>query len=221
VDDLERFYGLVKEGTKVDEFLRHHTALYPYIKSNGLIPEYRLGKGRMKRLRDEIGPVAIFVSSHATSTDRIQLPLDSSAPDCNVWHGDPAVHRTIEITLAQALERLNLMNELNDTGWGRGFLGLTDDRPKGEFDKRMAQTRDAYSTDQVRETMIHALTLCAKNKAHSRAHTLIIGASMNMLPRQRWMEMQSGLAEPVAKLGFREIYLVGFPDDEELCLRLK
>jgi hypothetical protein len=98
---------------------------------------------------------------------------------------------------------------------------VTDDKPKSAFDEKMADPREAYSTDQVRETMIDALALCAINKAHSQGHTLIISTAMENLPRERWVEMQQALAAPVTQPTFQEVYLVGRPDEAGLCLQLK
>jgi len=221
MDVFDSFYEQIKSGLEVSEFLGLHAALFPEIKAHGLVEDYRLGRGRMKRLRDEITPVALFLRGHADSSDRVQFPLNNSVPDSNVWHRTPNLHRTIEVTVAQARERLNLMTELNSSGWGRGFIGVTDNKPKSAFDEKMADPREAYSTDQVRETMIDALALCARNKAHSQGHTLIVSTAMEHLPRERWAEMQQVLAAPVAQLPFQEVYLVGRPDEKELCLRLK
>jgi hypothetical protein len=221
MDFIDSFYELTRAGIAVDDFLERHAALFPMIRAEGLVEDYRLGKGRMKRLRDEVTPVALFLCGHADAKDTVQFPLNDDVPDCNVWHRTPDLHRTIEVTVVQAVERLNLMTELNKTGWGRGFIGLTDDKPKGSFDKKMADPREAYSTDQIRDTMVEAVTLCARNKAYSQGHTLIVSTAMEMLPRERWLEMRSLLAAPMAELGFREIYLVGRPDAAELCLKLK
>ncbi|MBV8891617.1 hypothetical protein [Bradyrhizobium sp.] len=221
MDVFASFYEQMKSGLEVSEFLGCHAALFREIKAHGLMEDYRLGRGRMKRLRDEVTPVALFLPEHADSSDKVQFPLNNNVPDCNVWHRTPNLHRTIEVTVAQARERLNLMTELNETGWGRGFIGVTDDKPKSAFDERMAEPREAYSTDRVREIMTGALILCAGNKAHSQGHTLIISAAMDMLPRERWIEMRQSLAAPVSQLAFQEVYLVGRPDEKELCLRLK
>lgn len=223
VDDLERFYDLVKSGTRVDEFVGAFESLFPFLRANGLKEEYRLARGRCKRLRDEVSPVAIFAGRYAAPHDRIQFPLNSGVPDCNVWHQNPAWHRTIETTIIQGRARLNVMTELNETGWGRGFVDLTDDRPTRDFVEVMGQEREAYSTEQVQRTMVHALALCAANKAHSQGHTLLIdvATSMQTLPGERWLEMQCALAQPVKNLSFAEIHLVGQPDGEDFCLKLK
>jgi hypothetical protein len=221
MDTFDSFYEQLKSGLEVGDFLERHAALFGEIRAHGLVDDYRLGRGRMKRLRDEVTPVALFLPGHADNSDEIQFPLNNNVPDCNVWHRASNLRRTIEVTVAQARERLNLMRELNKTGWGRGFIGVTDDKPKSAFDEKMADEREAYSTEQVRKTMIEALALCAKNKAHSQGHTLIVSTAMEHLPRERWAEMQPVLAAPIAQLTFQEVYLVGRPDAAELCLKLR
>jgi hypothetical protein len=221
VQQLDRFYELIKSGTSVDKFLYEYANLFPAIRSSGLLCDYRLGRGRLKRLRDEVTPAARFVRQHAEINDRIQLSLNSSTPDCNVWHSIPPRHRTIEITVAQALERFNLMTELNHTGLGRGFLGLTDDAGKGVFLNAMGQERQMYSTENAYETMAHAVTLTAQNKSFSQATTLLIESPLEWLPENRWVEARSRLTHLVANLNFSEVYLVGSHDNGDLCLRLK
>jgi hypothetical protein len=218
---IERFYEIIKRGTSVQEFMDGYAALFPYIRSSGLLEDYRLGRGRLKRLRDEVTPAARFVRQHAAPKDRIQLPLDYGITDCNVWHHAPTRHRTIQITLIQGRERLNLMTELNETGWGRGFLGVTDDRPTSEFLDAIGKERQMYSTEQSQTTLAHAVTLCAQNKSNSQGDTLLIEAPI-YLPMVRMLEIQSQLSQLVSRLSFSEVYLLG--DDYEngdLCLQLK
>jgi hypothetical protein len=224
MDDLDGFYELVRGRTRVDQFLRCYDALSTFVHSNGLTPDYRLGKGRLKRLRDEVTPAACFVRQHAAPVDEIQFPLNSNVPDCHVWHRDPERHRTIEITVVQGRERFNLMTELNSCGLARGFIGLTDDKPTGEFLDAMRaplDERPMYSTDAAQEIMAHAITLCARNKLHSKGDTLIIEAELLALPRIRWQETQSRLAQLTVLLSFSEIFLIGYHDDGDLCLQLK
>jgi hypothetical protein len=221
MDQLDRFYKKLKSGLEVAAFLEGRRALFGDIRARGLIGDYRLGKGRMKRLRDEVTPTAIFLAGHAKDQDIVHFPLNSNAPDCNVWHRTPHQHRMIALTVAQARERPNLMTELNETGWGRGFIGATDDKPKSAFDKTMAESPEAFSTEQVRRTLIDALALCARNKAHSLGDTLIVSTEMGLLSRKSWAEIQPALTLPVARLKFQEVYLVGESDGEEICLKLK
>jgi hypothetical protein len=151
------------------------------------------------------------------------MPLDSSVPDCNVWHRNPARHRTIEITIVQGLERLYLMTELNETGHGRGFLGLTDDQSKVEFLSAMNNDRRMYSTEEAQTTMLHAISLCVRKKVHSSGDTLLIEAPLHWLQRTRWLQIQSLLMQLVEELSFTEVYLIGSRDDDgdHSCLQLK
>src|SRR5262245_18238652 len=123
----------------MDEFLGCYDELFPFIHPYGLTPDYRSGKGRVKPLRDETTPTARVVRQHAAPDDRIQFPLDSGVPDCNIWHRAPLRHRIVEISIAQGKERFFLNSELNATGSSRGFLGLTDDRTRAEFEDAMRQ----------------------------------------------------------------------------------
>ena len=222
-DHLTIFYDHVRSPIRVDEFLRRYNAVFPYVREAGLTVDYRLGRGRLKRLRDEITPAARFARHCAVPDDEIQFPLNDGPFDCHLRRVRPAGKLTIQITLIQARENLNLMNELNATGQGRGFIGLTDDRPTRDFLKAMSREREAYSTDQVRATVSHVLELCAENKRHSEADILIIeeATSMIKLPRARWLEMQDEFAQPVRALRFSEIYLVGDSESEDICMRLK
>ena len=219
MDELDRFYCLLKTGTSVGEFLRSYEALFPFIHSNGLTPKYRLGKDRLKKLRDEVTLAVPFIRQHAAANDTIQFPLDSSEHDCNFWHREPARHRTVQFTVVQGQERFYVTTELNDTGCGRGFLGLTDDNPRRDFKKQMGQEREMYSTEQARTTLIHAFRLCAEKKRDSQSNTLVIGAPLNVIPLSRWMELQPELAEPFRGLRFCEVYVVS--DDDEFCWQLK
>jgi hypothetical protein len=118
MDLFDSFYGLIRSGLEVGDFLGRHAALFPEIRAYGLVDDYRLGKGRMKRLRDEVTPVALFLPEHADNSDKVQFPLNNHVPDCNVWHRKPNLHRTIEVTVAQARERLNLMTEFEQDRMG-------------------------------------------------------------------------------------------------------
>lgn len=219
MNEIDRFYSLLQSGMSVAEFLRCYEGLFPFIRSNGLTLEYRLAKGPLKRLRDEVTPAYQFIRQHAALDDKIQFPLDDGPHDCNIWHRKPARHRTIQITVVQGVERFFLMTELNETGCGRGFVGLNDNSSRRAFKKKMAQEREMYSTGQVRTAMVGAFRLCADNKRQSQSNTLIISASMAILPRSRWMEMQSELAEPFSRLSFSEVYVVS--DEDKFCWQLK
>ena len=221
-DAIDEFYSLIKAGTCVGELLRQYTALFPFIHSMGLTPDYRLGKGRLKRLFDEVTPVTRVVRRCAGLDDRIQFPLNSSVPDCNLWHRSGR-HQTIEVTTVHRRAHFFLMKELNATGQGRGYLGLDDSSSNEDFRSAMNREREMHSTPEAQASKARAIASCARKKSNNQsAETLIIEDLMlNCLPTNRCLEMQYRLSELVQPLLFSEIYLVGYHNDDDLCLRLK
>ncbi len=218
--ELDDFYAALKSGTTVANFLERYDGIFQFIHKKGLTKDYRLAKGRMKKLRDEVCPVARFVRMHATPEDRIRFALDDTAPDCFVKHGDDRL-REIEVTVAQARERLNVMTELNQTGTGRGYLGLSDDAPTKDFVRRMDQPRIAHSTEEIGRSIVCAVAICARKKSKSPGDTLLIEAPLETLPADRWGNFRAPLAETVKDLAFPEVYVTGRSGDRDICLRIK
>ena len=219
-DELDDFYAALKSGTTVASFLDRYERIIQFIRKEGLTEDYRLARGRVKKLRDEVSPVARFVREHAASEDRIWFALDDTAPDCCVKHGGDRL-REIEVTVAQARERFNVMTELNQTGTGRGHLGLSDDAPKEDFDRKMDQPRVAYSTEELGRSIIYAVAICARKKRRFRGDTLLIEAPLETLPADRWSNFRAPLAEKVKELAFPEVYVTGRNGDRDICLRIK
>ncbi len=219
-DELDDFYTALKGGTTVASFLERYERIIQFIHKEGLTKDYRLARGRVKKLRDEVSPVARFVREHAAPEDRIWFVLDDTAPDCCVKHGGDRL-REIEVTVAQARERLNVMTELNQTGTGRGYLGLLDDAPTENFERRMDQPRVAHSTEEIGRSIICAVEICARKKSKSPGDTLLIEAPLETLPADRWGYFRAPLAEKVKDLAFAEVYVTGRSGDCDICLRIK
>ena len=219
MDELERFYGVLQNRTTVAEYLRRYETLFPFIHSNGMTYDYRLAKGRLKRLRDEVTPMYPFAQKHAALDDEIWFPFDSGPHDCNIWHRAPRRHRTIQITVIQGQARFRIMTELNDAGLSRGFLELNDDSSRQAFKDKMARDREMYSTEASQESLLRGFSLCAEKKRQSASDTLIIGAATHMLSLARWREMQTALAKLFAKEAFSEVYVAS--DDDKFCWQLK
>ena len=219
-DKLDDFYTTIKSGnTTVSNFLEKYECIFGFIHSEGLTEDYRLGSGRVKKLRDEVSPVARFVRKFAAPADRISFALDDKTPDCFVTHGGSR-RRKIEVTVAQGRERFNVMRELNQTGTGRGFLGLSDDAPTDHFKERMNQPRTAYSAEEIGRTLIFALAICARKKSKFTGDTLLIDAPLETLPPNRWDDFWEPLANEVEKLTFDEVYVTG-RSNQEICRRIK
>lgn len=220
MDDLDKFYFSLKKGMSVGQFLENYRIIFVFIKSNNLMENYRLGKDPLKKLRDEVTPVARFVYCHATPQDHIQFSLDDSFPDCTLFLVSGR-RLEIEVTVGQAKERLYTMRELNDFGEGRGFLNLTDDRPEADFRNAIEQERCAYSIEDVQKTITGAIAICAKNKEHIRADILLIEMSLLACRKELWLEIQSCFAELTYNLLFSEVFLVGYGETGNFCLKLK
>ncbi len=219
-NELDDFYTALKSGTTVANFLERYDGIIRFIRKESLTKDYRLGRGRVKKLRDEVSPVTRFVRKHAAPEDLICFALDDTAPDCIVKHGDDR-QREVEVTVAQARERLNVMTELNQTGTGRGYLGLSDDAPTEDFVRRMDQPRVAHSTEEIGRSIICAVAICARKKSKSRGNTLLIEAPLETLPADRWGNFRAPLAEKVKDLALLEVYVTGRSGNRDICLRIK
>lgn len=216
-DVLDEFLAKLREGTTVREFLDDRAKVLEFVRSGTLLSDYRLGRGRAKRLRDEIEPAARFAAEQCAADDRIQFPLDNGASDCNVWHGGR--HRTLQITVAQALERLFLMSELNESGSSRGIIGLGDDYQITAFRKHRERGAAMYATAEAQDSVVSAFALCIRKKSKkSGAHTLLVDAPVKIetLPLERWQEIVPRLAAAASASPFAEVFVVG-----DFCLRVK
>ncbi len=147
-DSLDGFYECLKTGLTVEAFLSRYKAIFEFVHSRGLTEDYRLARRRAKRLCDEITPVARFSAKWAGPQDLLRFNLDEKYPDCILTRPSGEVWE-IEVTVAQARERHALMTELNKTGFGRGFIGVTDDQPKERFKDAMALESTAYSDVEI------------------------------------------------------------------------
>ena len=217
-DPLDDFYTTIKNGTTVSNFLEKYERIFTFIHPD-LTEDYRLGSGRVKKLRDEVTPVARFVRKFAAPADRISFALSDAAPDCCVTH-EGTRRREIEVTVAQGRERYELMRELNQNGIGRGFLGLSDDAPTDHFKERMNQPKKGYDTEEIVRTFICAVAICARKKSKFTGDTLLIDAPLETLPANRWDNFWESLANEVEKLTFDEVYVTGC-SDQEICRRIK
>jgi hypothetical protein len=219
-DKLNNFYEALTSGLTVKSFLCRLTDIYEFIHSRGLTNDYRLGKRRMKKLRDEVTPVARFVKTYAHLEDRVQLTMDNKFPDCVLFRKDGG-KLDIEVTRAQAREDYYLMTELNETGTGRGFIGVPDDAPTHKFEEAMRRERQASATDEIVSCIEGAIELRARKKKQHQADILLIEAPLWLLPTSRWYEYLARFTAKVKPLKFHEVYLTGRGDNDDICLKIK
>ena len=69
--ELDDFYAAIKKGTTVVSFLEMYKRISKYIHAVDLTKDRRLGHGDVKKLEDEVMPVARFVRKHADPEDQI------------------------------------------------------------------------------------------------------------------------------------------------------
>ena len=219
-DKLDDFYEILRMGLTVERFLHLRKEIFGFVHSHELTKDYRLGRGRVKRLCDEVTPVARFVRECAKPEDWVSFTMDSQYPDCVVCHQDGR-KRELEVTMAQARERFHLMSDLNETGTSRGFIGLTDNTPTQHFKDAMGSERQAYSTDEVISCIQHAIQLRVRKKKKYKGNTLLIEADLLILPSARWDEFRTRFTKEAKVLNFCEVYLTGRGDSGDIILKIK
>jgi hypothetical protein len=203
MDALDQFYADLNAGIPAATFLDRYPGIIDFIHAAGLTHQMRLARGRVKKLRDEVAPFRRLLLMGVATGDSVQFPLDDGPIDCN-WIRSGKESKKVQVTIAQGVARFHVMTELNQKGRGRGYLGITDDRPESEFKRAMARERIAYPTTGAQRTLVASVALRLKKKFRTKgATTLLIEAPLNNLPVTRvqgillsrkysWLELESG-----------------------------
>ena len=222
---LEDFYAWVSadDGVDVLDLQSKLKELFQRDRSTEDIHAYRLGKRPWKKLSDEIVPVSQFLAFRGIESGRIRFPLDNDPPDCWLWRNGNEVRTAIEVTIAQGRERRHLMNELNDKGMGRGFIGVPDDADEEEFAQRMKEERTAYSTEEALSAIQHGVALCLsrKNRQKYKDFILIIYVPLRPMPFERWNAMVPCLRNIASNLPFEEVCIVGESERDQELIQIK
>jgi hypothetical protein len=164
----------------------------------------------LKKIRDEVAPVLHYVKLFPPDGD-IRFPLDDNPPDCWIREACDHAEIGIEVTGALSTEQYHLATELNETGIGRGFLGLQDDASKHDFEGRLASPRTAYSSGAALTAVEDAIQLCLRKKDHRKyqGYDLIIEAPLTLLPNEEWHAIKENLRVRAGRMPFRHIYVIG------------
>jgi len=210
---LKEFYTRIsaENGVSVADFQMSLEDLFARPRSAGDLNHYRLSRSLWKELADEVTPVSRFLRFHSIESGQIRFPLDNHPPDCWLWKDGETDPVGIEVTIAQAAERYRLAKELVDTGRGRGFIGVSDDAPRADFDCAMARQRVMYSTGQALSAIRHGILRCLsrKDKPKFAGFILLIQAPLVSLPRERWEAITGELCAAALSLPFREVHVIG------------
>lgn len=229
-DRLEDLYATLRTGTTVKSFLEKRANIFEFIRTQGLAEDYRLGKGRLKQLRDEVTPVARFIrTQHAGPNDQIRFALGNTAPDCIISRSDGSTLQ-IEVTVARARERCALMEKLNEVGEIHGLIDLVDDAPLQQFRERAEENADpnkaqAYSAEMAIDLIADSVKHRAERKVGHQADILLIEIVPDMyaLSGRRWDELRAELVKnpTIRNLVFGDVYLTGYGESGDLCLKIK
>ncbi|HEX3652057.1 MAG TPA: hypothetical protein VHU18_04450 [Rhizomicrobium sp.] len=221
MDILDIFYEDLTQGISIADLLLRYPVVVEFVHGAGLTSDMRLARGRVKRLCDEVAPARRFAQATLQGSDLIQFPLDSGPIDCSVLPTTGKL-RKIQITVAQARARLNVMRELDEKGIGRGYLGVTDDRPTAEFMAAMSRERIMYSPGAAQKTLVDAIRLSLEKKGDPRgANTLLIQVPLDILPKNRVDDILPELVQIATTSPFDEIFVVGNGEYRDSCIKLK
>jgi hypothetical protein len=223
---LNDFYADISscEGMEIAKFQNMVAALFADNRTEHDIEQYRLGKNRWKKLRDEVSPVSSFLEFNHVEANRIRFPLDNHTPDCWLMSGN-GNNRGIEVTIERGREKHHLATELNREGMGRGFVGLQDDEPQSVFDNRMSKSRVMYSSEQALEATKQGIMRCLSRKnqpeKYEHVYYLLIQAHLNTLPHERWDAIKEELMREARGFPFQEIHVIGDSGNDAWGFQIK
>ena len=91
-----------------------------------------------------------------------------------------------------------------------GYMGLQDDAPGALYKERLERGRIMHSTDGVLRVVRGGIKTCLRNKDHPKyaGHDLLIEAHLNILPTERWSQIEDELREVARDMPFREIHVI-------------
>ncbi|RZV51654.1 MAG: hypothetical protein EX270_10205 [Pseudomonadales bacterium] len=222
---LDDFYKeiSVPGGIEIDTFQSRLSLVFADKRSESDIEYYRLGKKPWKKLRDEVVPVSRFLKLNEILEGRIQFPLDNKIPDC--WFKKiNEIELGIEVTIERGREKFHLATELNETGSGRGFIGIQDDASQNAFNERLSSPRTAFSTDQALEATKNGILRCLSRKNDEKyrgVFCLLIEAHLNTLSSERWGRIRPDLRNAAKYLPFEEVHIIGDVDDRLFGFQIK
>lgn len=201
-----------------EDFVRIVDSHFEKPRTTQEIADYRLGKGRktFKKFRDEIVPAYHFVIATGRS-GWIRFSLSDSVPDFWIRDEGQALPRGIEITRANVKEQVWMARELNRQGWGRGFLGLSDDDSDATYAKKLREEPRAYSTDQALEARLSGIVRCierknmpSKARDYSGCELLVEGfINDEQLSLPYWDDILPRLRDAAAHSIFERVHLIG------------
>lgn len=191
-------------------------------RSKAEIADYRVKRGAQKKLRDELAPVLRHLS-FVKASGEIRFELNSSVPDCWLRAAPDAAPQGLEVTVAQSREQYHLAVEMNETGFGRGFVGIADDAPAYVVAEKMARPRIMYTSTSALARIGSGIKSCLRKKDNPKyaGFDLLIEAPLRTLPKERWSLIYDDLQQAASGMPFREIHVIGNEASEPFGFRIK
>ena len=224
-DALKRLYESVsdRDGCTIQELNKSLSGLYSLEISEADRSELRVGAGKFKKLRDEISVVARYFSYRGILVGRVKFQLSSEIPDCWFMPNDNGRAIGIEVTKARGRDDYEISKELSDRGSAPGFLGLPENASKRDFENKLSQPRQAYSTREAISVMHHGIQTCIEKKKDSKFQgmILVIGAALNIIPTDRWNDSSRQLRDGALKSPFDEIHVVSDAENPGFGFQIK
>jgi hypothetical protein len=178
------------------------------------LADWRLRRGRLKKVCDEIIPVMRLARFLGESHGHVLFPLDSKVPDCFWQRSNEGSAVGVEVTISQGHARHILGTELVTAPRGsavRGYLGLQDDAGKRTTEAAKRSSRAMHSTPQALTSVGDGVRRCLRQKDHEkyRGMILVVEAPLESLPAQRWHALQPALREEARRLPFHSVFVLG------------
>ncbi|MEW8333753.1 MAG: hypothetical protein AB2692_22675, partial [Candidatus Thiodiazotropha sp.] len=130
----------------------------------------------------------------------------------------------VEVTIERGREQYHLAKELNESGMGRGFIGIQDDAPKTDFDNRMSNPRAMFTSEQALEATKAGILRCLSRKddqKYENVFYLLIQAHLTNLPKERWSAITEELSLVAQNLPFQEVHIIGNADENPWGFQIK
>ncbi|TAJ40922.1 MAG: hypothetical protein EPO55_07430 [Reyranella sp.] len=218
---LKKLLEKAKDTISVEELNERLDGLVNGDRTQAEIDDYRLHRGTVKKLTDEIFPVSRLLRYRRIKNGLVSFPLDSHVPDA--WLTRKGSKVGIEVTISQGVARNVLGNKLvKAKGAVGGYSGLQDDAKKKAIKAAAKSERAMYSTKEAQASVEKGILACLKKKNAKKyaGMTLLIEAPLGSLPFKRWKPLVPRLKKAAKDMPFSQIYVVS-KSDKVMGMRIK
>lgn len=208
---LEALYAAISapDGVEVGALLARLDELFARPRSAADLQAYREGRGRWKRLADEVAPVARLLK-HLQAAGRVRFGLDDQPTDAWFTPAEGGPAQGVEVTRALARSKIEAARDLQDEPMGRGFVGLPDATSQKTFDQARERRRITHAPHGVEAAIEAGVAERLRGKSADKfaGQTLLVVAPLSARPSHDWSGMAQRLDEAAQATAFRRIILM-------------